>query len=710
MGLRTFTNTAYFSYAARDFKKNGTYCAAPKGHPDYKLFWETQKHRCKFGYEVGDLKITGRHYWYLNFCPIKMTAPKEGSGNNVLLEKKIERTIYAMKPKELLFPRFWEVDYNWWWAKEIAMNGMFKEDVALLQIEGLPVKDYLTGKNLGCLKTRRAGFSYKEAADGVWNYNFIPKSISYYFASKDDFLTKDGILNKVKDQLDHLNKNTGGFWLKNRMEHNTLMHEKASYMDKKRNPAGYQSEIIGVILNDPEKVRGKDGIKGVFEEAGSFKNLLKAWEIASPSYRDGDVMTGQLSVFGTGGEEGPSIEGLEEMFNTPDAFDILAFNNIWEEGMEATECGYYVPCYLTYSSFMDDDGNVDIAPALEYDEKERDKKRLLRDPKKLDRRIAEFSRTPSEALQRLSLNIFPVAEILPWLKQLQVNKDLTSDIQYGVLYPDKDGKIQFKPDPDALPIYKYPHAMDDDLSGCVAIYEPPIRDRFGNVPEGIYDVVVDPYYKDQAEDLTSLWSVSVIMQKTQSTPYGDKVVADYDARPMSLETAYRVTHHLALLYNARIQCEIAGGGQGFFDYLKRNKILHLAHFEPTQFNTKENGANERNRNYFMNISTDEKTNGLSYLAQWLMKPRGITPMGHIIYNYHTCKCIPFLQEVVKYNGIRNADRISKMILAMFMFKEYTIIEASRAQENSKTDFYNRQGFGGSIESDETYISLDSLVV
>ena len=709
MALRTFVNTRYFSEAAIVFKRDGTYCKAPKGHPEYKLFWETQEDRCKNGYQVGDLKITGRHYWYLNFSPIKMTVAKEGSGNNVFKEGVI-REIRAMQPKELLFPRFWEVDYNWWWAKEIAMKGMLKEQVAELQIEGLPVKDYLVGKNLGCLKTRRAGFSYKEAADGVYNYNFIPKSISYYFASKDDFLTKDGILNKVKDQLDHLNKNTMGWWLKNRMEHNTLMHQKASYLDKKRNPHGYQSEIIGVIVNDPEKVRGKDGIKGVFEEAGSFKNLLKAWEIASPSYRDGDIMTGQLSVFGTGGEEGPSIEGLEEIFNTPDAFDILAFNNIWEEGMEATECGYYVPCYLTYSSFMDDDGNVDKEAALEYDEKERDKKRLLKDSKKLDRRVAEYSRTPSEALQRLSTNIFPVAEVLPWLRQLQVNPDLTSDLQNGILYPDKDGKIRFKPEPGALPIAKYPHAMDDDLNGCVTIMDPPITDRFGLAYEGLYDIVVDPYYKDQAEDLTSLWSVKVIMQKTQQHPYGDKIVAWYTARPQSLETAYRITDYLSEFYNCRVQSEIAGGGQGLYDYFKRKNKLHKLHFEPSQFNTKEN-SNQKNRNYFMNLSTDEKVNGLSYLAQWLMKPRGITPMGNILYNLHTVKDIPFLQEIVKYNGVRNADRISSGIVMMYMFKEHEIEENQRATRKPAGDMFNRPSFGSGGTADDTqYISLnDSLV-
>jgi hypothetical protein len=702
MALRTFTNTRYFSEAAIAFKRDGVYCKAPRGHPDYIAYWKEQKRRCKEGYTVGDLSITGRHYWYLNFCPIKITKAKEGGGGDITKEAPIDtRKIQAIQPKDLAFPRFWEIDYSWWWAKEIGLHGMYAEDVARLQIEGLPIKDYLTGKHLACVKTRRGGFSYKEAADGTYNYNFIPASISYYFAAKDEYLTKDGILNKVSTMLDHLNKNTGEYWYRNRQRHNTLMHQEACYLDKKRQPHGFLSQIMGVIINDPEKIRGKDGIKGTFEEAGSFKNLLKAFEIAAPSYKDGDIMTGQLSVFGTGGEEGPSIEGLEEIFTIPDAYDVLAFNNIWEEGMEATECGFYVPCTSTYSSFMDEDGNIDKVGATEYDDKEREKKRKLKDPKKLDLRIAEYSRTPSEALQRVSSNIFPVSEISPWLKQLLINPSLTSELRNGILYPDKDGIIRFEPKPELKPIIAFPHNQDDDLTGCVTIMDPPICDRFGKAIDGLYDVVVDPYYKDQATDLTSLWSVKVIMHKTKDHPYGDKVVAWFTGRPASLETCYRITYYLSEFYNCRIQSEIAGGGQGLFDWLKRHQKLHKAHFEPNQFNTKE--VDPKNRNYFMNLSTEEKINGITYLSEWLMKPRGITPGGNIIYNLHTIKDIGWLRELVKYRG-QNADRISSGIVAMYMFREEEAVIARQPARQS--DFYNRTAFGRELPTVNEYISLD----
>ena len=1070
MGLITFTNTRLLSDAANDFKKNGgVYCKAPKGSKDYVEYWTEQKRRCKEGYSVGDIRITGKHYFYLNFCPIKRTADRDGTekaGWNVI------------KSKELLFPAFWEVDYNWWWAKEIAMFGMLKEGVAKLKIEALPVKDYTTGKHMGCLKTRRAGFSYKEAADGVWNYNFVPKSKSYYFAAKSDYLYVDGILNKVTDYLNHLNMNTSGYWRKNRMSGgDTLEYRKASYIDKNKDVRGYQSEIIGVIINDPEKVRGKDGLKITYEEAGSFKNLKKALAISIPSVTDGAQLTGQVSIFGcvcagtevykangekvlienlkqsdgilgyngrgisqepivwmqppaekecveitletglklrcsvdhpilvtmnswkatkqyarkvafvpsehlnsnymvaviesvpvfgtkkvdaaytlgyllgdgyyggtmevivdnnnslsriksevnkielkrkhqsgadsysiggnvrqivkfngmwgqskqakrfpidwkdynkeslaallggyfdadgnvkcigdkgisiiysstvlelletlkeallkfgihgnickelskggyteqhviyrlyigrarsvenfrnnipvlnpkkaipvqskrvcqildegkyhankplgedydgklltnaifykiksvvsigkqtiynlnagtthsylanniithnTGGEEGEDIEGLEEIFSEPDAYDILAFDNIWEEGMEGTQCGYFVPCTMANQSFMDEHGNVDKVAALAFDEEKRDQKRKLKDPKAIDRRIAEFPRTPSEALQRVTGNFMPVDEAKAQLKRIEKNQELLSSILHGKLTQGKKG-IKFEPSSEVHEIHQFPHKNDDDLTGCVTIYHAPEQNLDGRVPPGKYYTVIDPYYKDEATDRTSLWAAYVMKHKFRGDPYGDIIVAKYVARPARLSTAHYNTTLLARLYNSKIQCEIAGGGQGLFDFLRTNKLLHLAEYEPQIFSVKENGINQKNRNYFMNISTDEKKNGLSYFADWLLEPRGLNEHGEPVLNIHMINDVSLLREIIKFNPDpkKNFDRISAMILAMYMRKEFEGFQ--QQEEKPKSEFWGRKGFGAkqlSSSSYSDYCSLDSLL-
>ena len=698
MGLKTFTNTVYLSDAANDYRRNnGVYTKAPKGSHEYKEYWAIQKKRCKQGYEVGDLKITGKHYFYLNFCPIKRTEEKKDGDWNV------------MRAKKLLFPSFWEIDYNWWWAKEISMNGMLEADVRILGLDGLPIQDYKEGKHLCCLKTRRSGFSYKEGADGVWNYNFIPFSKSYYFAAKKDYLDVDGILNKVTDYLTHLNTNTQGFWRRNRMENNTMMHRKASYLDKNKNPKGYCSEIIGVIIDDPDKVRGKDGIKITFEEAGSFRNLKKALGIALPSVKDGSTMTGQISVFGTGGEEGPDIEGLEDIFASPVSFDMLEFNNIWEDGQEGTRCGYFVPCFKANQDFMDTDGNIDEVGAIAYDEEQRDKKRKLKDPKELDRRVAEFPRNPPEALQRLSSNIFAVAEAQATLRRLEKNVDKLSQSLHGVLYQGPK-KVEFRPSDAVLPLTQFPHKNDDDLTGCVTIHHPPEKDSTGRVQEEKYIVVVDPYYKDQAEDRTSLWAAYVIKQSSMGDPYGDMIVAEYVARPAALTTAYMNTTLLAKLYSAKIQSEIAGGGQGFFDYMRINKMLHLACYEPSLFSTKE-VVNEKNRNYFMNTSTGDKATGLTYFADWLLKVRGINKHGQPVLNIHMIKSPALLREIIKFNPDpkKNFDRISAMCIGMFMLKELEIKAAPAAQPMS--DFYTRALQNAQYEDTSSdNVSLDDMLV
>lgn len=698
MGLKTFTNTRYLSEAANDFKSNkGVYTKAPKGHRDYEQYWQEQKRRSQEGYAIGDIKITGKHYFYLNFCPIKRTeTKKEGSWN-------------TMKPKDLLFPAFWEIDYNWWWAKEVAMYGMTADGVKQLQIEGLPIKDYTEGKHMACLKTRRAGFSYKEAADGTWNYNFIPYSKSYYFAAKQDYLTVDGILNKVTTYLEHLDTNTSGFWRRNRMEKDTMMHRKASYIDANKDKKGYKSEIIGVIIDDPDKVRGKDGIKITYEEAGSFRNLDKALGISMPSVKEGATMTGQISVFGTGGEEGPDIQGLEDIFLEPAAYDMLEFNNIWEEGMEDTVCGYFVPCTMANQDFMDADGNVDIIGAMAYDELERDKKRKLKDPKKLDRRIAEFPRTPSEALSRIANNILPSAEAQAQLRRVEKNPEIQSSILHGILFQGEK-KVEFEPRASASPILQFPHKNDDNLDGCVTIFYPPDRDEYGRIRSGKYKTVVDPYYKDGAEDRTSLWAAYVIKLKTKGDPYSDLICAIYVARPAQLTIAYRNTVLLGKMFGSKIQSEIAGGGQGFFDYLRGKQLLHMAEYEPQLFSSKENGVNLKNRNFFMNMSTDQKKNGLSYLADWLLTPRGLNEHGQQVLTIHLIKDVGFLREVIKFNPDpkKNFDRISAMIVGMYMQKEEEGYES--AEPTPINEFYNR-----AISANETvyggneYITLDDCL-
>ena len=76
-----FVNTREFEVEARKFLKNGTYTTAPMGTYAYREYWDEQTKRCRDGFKVGGITITGEHYFYLNFSQIKATI----DDNNCLL-------------------------------------------------------------------------------------------------------------------------------------------------------------------------------------------------------------------------------------------------------------------------------------------------------------------------------------------------------------------------------------------------------------------------------------------------------------------------------------------------------------------------------------------------------------------------------------------------------------------------------------------------
>ena len=698
MAFHHLVNTQYFSEAANDFRKQGTYTRAPRGSREYAEYWELQEERCRNGYKVGGLWIPGRYYGYLNFARISKVPDHIALAAYNEARDKNGRVSKRTADKIMDFPRFWEIDYEWFSFKHLAWNG---GNFMGINSPG--------GKHICCLKTRGAGFSYKEAWDGVYNYNFIDGSKSYYFAATEGYLTKDGILNKVEPMLDFINQEIPR-WKQNRQQNNTLMHQKASYIDDEGEKRGSNSEIYGTIVNNPNKTRGKRGKKIVFEEFGSFPNGKKALEISLGSLRDGDFYVGQATCFGTGGEEGVSIEALDDVFNNPVAWDMLAFPNVWESGSTGTECGYFVPCFRANNAYIDKDGNVDTDAAIRSDDDERAKKKESKDPKALDARKAEYPRTPSEALQRLTNTTFNIAQIDAQIRRVTNNKSIQALIRHGELTRDPESTdalggviftIQSKED--AKPILDYPHKNGADLKGCTTIYERPFRDLNGKVPPGIYQIVFDPYVIEDAKDKTSLFAIYVVKQDNSIDPsFAGLPVANWVGRPTKLARCYENLFMLADYYNCNVQGEIAGGGQGVIDYARTNKLLHKVDFEPDMLVSKEQSSDAKlgNRKYLMAMPVERKMLAVTYMDDWHMSQRGILENGNPTYNIHNIYDLGLLREMRKF-GSGNTDRVSAMLLAMFMLKN-NIIRLTTHRKDGNGFFSNQRVlFGGGNYSNET---------
>lgn len=696
MAWHELVNTRYFSEAAIDFRRNGgKYTLAPPGSREHREYWELQEQRCANGYSVGGTWVTGRHYWFLNFTPIKKIP--DADMFRLIKESRDKRGKISQKTmtKILEHPRFYEIGWEWYRYKHIAWNGG--------TFQGIISPG---GEHMICAKTRGAGFSYMEASDGVYNYTLIPGSISYYFAGIQQYLDVDGILNKTKDMADWINANIP-WWSQNRQEHDKVMHLKASYKDAFGQTKGNLSEIIGVAVDDPEKIRGKRGIKIVFEEFGSFKNAKKALSVCKGSIKDGSFEVGQISAFGTGGEEGPSIEALEEVFDDPRSYGFMAFNNIWDEGMAHTECGFFVPAQMTDIMYMNEEGEVDLEGALAAQEAERAIAKKAKDPRTLDRRKAEYPIYPKEVFSRLGKNPFNKQYVDQQINHIMKSSAVQDLLRYGHLTSSDEGEngwmFHIQKKEDAKPVDEYPHDQKNqaELEGCITVVERPHLDQTGHTPEGVYQMVFDPFYKDESDDLTSLFDCTVWKQYNQVSPLNENLpIAWYTGRPGDLTDAIRIMFNMAMWYNCKIQGEIAGGGQAVLDYAKTHKLMHMLDFELEMTDNRE-VTEKKNKSYLMNMPTDKKRMGLTYFINWHMEQRGIRDDKTPIFNVQRCYKLGLLREMSKFDGKKNADRISSSIVAMFSLKEK--VNRAAEQQEGENSFFNRPLYSEHQTTEEEFV-------
>lgn len=307
-------NSAVFTEEALHFRKYGYYCTDPYGSPAWAEYWEEQTRRIIYGYESAGAKITGDHYFYLNFCPILKT------------EEQTENKKRKRAKKVTDFPNFWDGDYEFFWSRAIARDGIAEtllEDTTVydelteeqqqkrreilldsLYMNNKISKDSLDGGlNLIIGKSRRKGYSYKNAAIGVKNYITIPESTTIYGAYEKKFLYPKGTFTMCRNYINFLNDNTA--WAMPSDYIDRADHVKASYTEYKNGielEKGFRSEIMALTFKDnPDAARGKDAVDIIFEESGAFGTpglLLDSYAASEDCVKDGDIKTGMITIFG----------------------------------------------------------------------------------------------------------------------------------------------------------------------------------------------------------------------------------------------------------------------------------------------------------------------------------------------------------------------------------------------------------------------------
>lgn len=675
-------NTEQFSEAANFFKNNKCYTFAPKGTTDYVQYWERETDRCLNGYTSPDGQyITGYHYFYLNYSPIMKIVQTKYTDKDGNVRTKRERI--------LDFPRFW--DYDWYYFNAIEQA----------EIEG---------KHMAVLKSRQRGYSFKGASMLVRNYELIKGSKNFAVASEQKFLIGDGLLTKAWEIMDFIDANTE--WAKQRLT-STRMERVSGYKitDEygKQTERGYKSSICGITLkNDPERIRGTRGKLVLWEEGGKFPSLLDAWRIEQPSVENDDgIAFGTMIAFGTGGTEGASFDGLKELFYKPKAYNVLSFPNIWDEGRENTECGFFVPSWSNLESFddngdyvyMDKDGNSLKEKAVCNLIEQRNK---IKDggasQQSIDRFISERPIRPAEAVLELGKNIFPRKLLMDQLTRIRTNKKLQSMKHIVDLEWDGNGQVKATEKPSG-DITNYPLKKGDKPHGSVVIWEYPVKDP----PLGLYIGGCDPYDHDDSFT-NSLGSTFIFKRVRAGEAWTDVIVAEYSGRPDTAEEYYENVRKLLTFYNARLLFE--NERKGIYPYFTNKHCDYLLADQPDKIISEVFKDSKVQRRKGCHMTKQIRAYGEGLILEWLLDE---FEEGHP--NVERVYSEPLIEELIENDGVRNVDRVIALCMVMIYREElYQLKVSSTKEQNKQVELFEMPLFSKQWFEEDSSTSEDGIPI
>jgi hypothetical protein len=636
-----FKNTDKWRGPAIHFGEHGYYTDAKPGSKEYIDYWSTEADRCLNGFKAKDGEyISGFHYFYLNYCPIKRMIYEEVKDRKTGKKRIVGSKVFG-------FPRFFDYDYYFFQYVEACID---------------------QGKFGAVAKARDRGYSYKISSMCCRNYFLVEASSSYIYVGDERYLKGNGTMSKVYAVMDFIDDNTA--WSKSRLIDNSH-HRKSGYKVKNKAgkvvDAGFLSEVIGMTLrNNPDGARGVRGSLIFFEEAGSFPRLIESWQVAIPSIVHDGYVSGFMCAIGTGSTDNTDVEGLKDLFYNNEQHNVLGIPNIWDEGQSDTTCGFFCPQYANSeavdkttgkSIFMDDDGNTLTELALKHELDERKiKLEGVTNSTVVDLWVIEHAICPMESFQEIGENIFSKKPLQDQLSRLRVNKQLKYFKQVGDLR-EHDGEMVWEQKKHG-DITRYPIAIEDDPKGSIVIWEHPKP----MLPFGTYIAGLDSYDLDQG---SSLGSIFIYKRYVEGEDFRDAIVAEYTGRPRTADEFYENVRRLLIYYNAR--CMYENQNKGVRTYLMNKKCDYLLAEQPDILqDIIRRSTVERGKGTHMTVEI--KKFGLLAFRDWLLKE--YSP-GHP--NSEHVFSEPLLQECLMFNGLgpksRNVDRVSAMIVLMIYLKD-----------------------------------------
>ena len=658
----------YFRQPALHFQKYGCYTfLKPNSNPnsEYRKFWDKEIDRCLNGClrESDGAWISGFNYWFMNYHPMMVNKIEPGKKKAIRVED---------------FPFFFEgILWRFLYINQAREEGHHAIELA----------------KRGC------GKSHSLAA--IMAHNLIlgenkesrRRVVTVLTAYQKEYLSdsKDGTLSKFKPAINFSFSNTPFPHLTLKNSPNEMTWQMG-YKDEYGIERGSLNQVLAVSAkDDSEKLRGKRGWI-LYEEMGSFKGLLSLYDITRKSVEDGDYTFACQYLIGTAAEDESDFSSAKTLLYSPEGYNIKALPNVYDRPKQGKPTfGYFFPSYINRAGCYNKDGVSDVVKALIEILLQRNKAKYSADPKSVLRVIAEDPITPAEAIIKVKSAFFPITALTERLQQLDTDVHAFDDVYIGKLALNKDNKVEFKPTSD-VPIRKY--GVENDTPGAVEIFEMPVEDRSGNIPNTRYIIGHDPVDNDQAES-SSLSSTFVLDLWT------DKIVAEYTGRHSFADDNFEIVRLLCLFYNAK--CLYESNKKGIYAYFAKMNCTHLLADTPEYLRDKQMvkyssfGSNAKGVN--ATAAINNYANGL--IRDWLMKPVTIiTEVDGVeqevtTQNLYYLRNRALIEELIAFNPEINVDRIRALGMVMLYREEKMVLyqgNPSRDKDVTPKDYIGNDPF------------------
>lgn len=653
-------NTDYFRPAAKFYEENGCYTFLKPNANEKSEYgkWITEEaRRCREGYvrESDGEWIPGLMYWYLNYCRIKLTKknPKTGVSSQV--------------PG---FPLFWEgVYYRFHYI------------------------DQARKAHKHCIELARRGAGKSYALAGLMSHNltlgeneFSKTEVTTILAgyTKEYLSQKDGTLDKFVKMKDFVSENTEFPRLLSTNRPSDMLWI-AGTKDANGVTSGSKNSVMGVAVKDDEsKVRGKRGFI-LFEEMGSFKNLLATYNNTRDSVKDGDEVFALIYLVGTAGDKDSDFSGAREILYNPDGYEIYPIENVYDlEGKGRKNFGYFFPSYMSRTGCIDKDGNSDVVKALIAIINARDNVRRTK-PETLLSVIAQMPITPEEAILRVRKGYFPTDLLNERLRYIDQHPHFYDSVYVGTLV-ESGHNVIFK-QTDDIPIREWPVKKSNtpNLHGALEIKRMPPS---GEIPPNRFVLGIDPIENDEEAQSESLFAMIMFDLFT------DEPVAEYFGRMELNEDNCYLAWLMCRFWNAK--CMPEANKKNVYAYFSKKHSLYMLADCPEYL---------KEREIVKYSTTGSSSKGVQALPavikfaedmirDWLLKQyisqeevdgkieEVAVPGVNKIWSRG------MLKELISYAPNENTDRVSALMQIFLYRHQYQIIygeEGGYSSENGSDD-------------------------